>query len=116
MDPEANPIRGPPQPPSWKLPEGSDFPDVSDDDSDSDEANASNSNNNSNGDRPVSLSETRKEMEEKMEKKVSLDDDGTGCRETEGEEEGGRRRGRFFSVVPIKTLPARVASLPVSFR
>lgn len=72
MDPEANPIRGPPQPPSWKLPEGSDYPDVSDDDSESDEASPGNPNNHySSGDRPVSLSETRKEMEEKMEKKVS---------------------------------------------
>lgn len=69
-DPEANPIRGPPQPPSWELPEGSDFPDVSDDESESDEANLSNANN-INGDKPVSLAETRKEMEERMEKKVS---------------------------------------------
>lgn len=68
-DPEANPIRGPPQPPSWELPEGSDFPNVSDDESESDEAN--NSSNAINGDKPVSLSETRKEMEERMEKKVS---------------------------------------------
>eukprot|EP00752_Nemacystus_decipiens_P006896 g6194.t1 len=68
-DPEANPIRGPPQPPSWELPEGSDFPDVSDDESESDEAN--NSNANINGDKPVSLAETRKEMEERMEKKVA---------------------------------------------
>lgn len=68
-DPEANPIRGPPQPPSWELPEGSDFPDVSDDESESDEANNSTANN-TYGDKPVSLSETRKEMEERMEKKV----------------------------------------------
>ncbi len=72
MDPEANPIRGPPQPPSWKLPEGSDYPDVSDDDSENDEVNPGNpSNHYVSGDRPVSLSETRKEMEERMEKKVS---------------------------------------------
>lgn len=68
-DPEANPTRGPPQPPSWELPEGSDFPDVSDDESESDEANNSNANN-VNSDKPVSLVETRKEMEERMEKKV----------------------------------------------
>lgn len=72
-DPDANPIRGPPQPPSWELPDGSDFPDVSDDESEGEEGNINNTNsyNNINGDRPVSLSETRKEMEEKMEKKVS---------------------------------------------
>lgn len=70
-DPEANPIRGPPQPPSWELPDGSDFPDVSDDESESDEVNNSNANaNNVSGDKPVSLAETRKEMEERMEKKV----------------------------------------------
>ena len=61
-DPEANPIRGPFQPPSWELPEGSEYPDVSDDESEGEEINT--------GDRPVSLDETRKEMEERMEKKV----------------------------------------------
>ncbi|CAM9427033.1 unnamed protein product [Ectocarpus fasciculatus] len=66
-DPEANPIRGPPQPPSWELPEGLDFPDVSDDD----ESEGEEVNTYSNGDRPVLLSETRKEMESKMEKKVA---------------------------------------------
>lgn len=45
---------------------------MSDDESESDEANNSNANNNYNGDKPVSLAETRKEMEEKMEKKVSF--------------------------------------------
>ncbi|CAN0355850.1 unnamed protein product, partial [Ectocarpus sp. 8 AP-2014] len=65
-DPEANPIRGPPQPPSWELPEGSDFPDVSDDD----ESEGEEANTYSNGDRPLLLSETRKEMESRMEKKV----------------------------------------------
>lgn len=62
-DPEANPIRGPFQPPSWELPEGSEYPDVSDDESEGEEINT--------GDRPVSLDETRKEMEERMEKKVN---------------------------------------------
>lgn len=61
-DPEANPIRGPFQPPSWELPEGSEYPDVSDDESEGEEINT--------GDRPVSLDETRREMEERMEKKV----------------------------------------------
>ncbi|CAM9502863.1 unnamed protein product, partial [Laminaria digitata] len=60
-DPEANPIRGPFQPPSWELPEGSEYPDVSDDESEGEEINT--------GDRPVSLDETRREMEERMEKK-----------------------------------------------
>lgn len=54
---------GPSQPPSWELPEASDYPNVSDDESEGDEVNIG-------GDRPVSLSETRKEMEERMEKKV----------------------------------------------
>lgn len=61
-DPDTNPIRGPLQPPSWELPEGSDYPDVSDDESEGEEVNT--------GDKAVSLIETRKEMEERMEKKV----------------------------------------------
>lgn len=61
-DPEANPIRGPAQPPSWELPEGSEYPDVSDDESEGNEANL--------WDKPVSLAETRNEMGGKMEKKV----------------------------------------------
>lgn len=63
-DPEANPIRGPLQPPSWEMRDGPDFPDVSDDDSEGDEF--------INVDRPVSLLETRKEMGERMEKKVNI--------------------------------------------
>lgn len=54
---------GPPQPPSWELPDyGYKNPDVSDDESEDEEVNS--------GDKPVSLVETRKEMEERTEKKV----------------------------------------------
>lgn len=61
-DPEANIMCGPPQPPSWEFPGASNDPDVSDDESEGDEVNA--------GDKPVSLADTRKEMEKRMEKKV----------------------------------------------
>ncbi|CAM9168036.1 unnamed protein product [Sphacelaria rigidula] len=63
-DPEANIMCGPPQPPSWEFPGASNDPDVSDDESEGDEVNA--------GDKPVSLADTRKEMEKRMEKKVAL--------------------------------------------
>lgn len=55
-------MRGPPQPPSWELHDTPQHPDVSDDESDGDEVNT--------GDKPVSLAETRKEMEDRMQKKV----------------------------------------------
>lgn len=54
---------GPPQPPSWEFPDASyNYPAVSDDESEGEEFNTN--------DKPVSLAETRKEMEGRMEKKV----------------------------------------------
>lgn len=96
-DPEANPIRGPPQPPSWELPEGSDFPDVSDDESEGEEGNNYNSYSNINGDRPLSLSETRKEMGERMEKKVQNVIDG----DTYVRRGRGRRHRQTAGVVSL---------------
>ena len=62
-NPEVNLVGDPVQPNSWELRKKSDMPNVSEDDSESDEANE--------GDSPISLFETRKELEEKMSLKVN---------------------------------------------
>lgn len=81
-DPEANPMCGPPQPPSWEFPDASyNHPSVSDDESEGDEVNTS--------DKPVSLAETRKEMEGRMEKKVRW--------------EGRRRKGAHIATFVLRS-------------
>ncbi|CAM9110440.1 unnamed protein product, partial [Discosporangium mesarthrocarpum] len=61
-DPESSLMSGPRRPPSWELPESRPYPDISGEESEGDEVT---------GERPLSLEETRKEIEERMERKVS---------------------------------------------